>query len=342
MSIYPGTTAPNFQSGFRLFTGEQMNSLSNAINSSNIWPGRFFYLDPSASVQGNGTRQAPFNTLAAAYAATTDGQNDVVLLVGNGATSASVRLTSTFTWAKNATHLVGITAPTHIAQRARITTATTQTTNINPLFNITGSGCIFQNFSFFQGVGQSATDEQLITIGGDRNWFQNVHFGGMGHANGAARAGSYVIGLNGGDENLFQECAIGLDTVARSAANASVKLVAASQRNEFVDCLFPMYPTANSPLFVDASLSGGLNGSEMWFRRCTFTGLLAATSGTQPAVTVTSNTTLNGNIYFDGCTTVAAKWAVAATGSTTVKVMSYATAATTGFNSGVFASAADS
>lgn len=331
---------PVFQAGFRLVNGSSLNALVAAIQSG-MWVGNVYYLAPgasNASDQNTGlSPNVPLATLPGALAKCTAGNNDVVVLIGDGATTGTARLSATLDWNKNATHLIGITAPTTDAQRARIAPLTTATANINPLFKVSANGCIFANFSFFQGIGEASTDEQLALVTGDRNYFWNVDFGGMGHTNGAARAGSYIIGLDGGDENLFERCKIGLETVARSAANASVKLVSASQRNKFIDCDFEMYPTANSPLFLNANLSNGLNGSTMLFQGCSFRALLAASGGTQPSVTATWHASLNGNVCFDRCTTMAAKWAAA---SALVKVSGFALG--NGFSSGVFANAADS
>ncbi|KKM01659.1 hypothetical protein LCGC14_1792200, partial [marine sediment metagenome] len=41
-----------------------------------------------------------------------------------------------------------------------------------------------------------------------------------------------------------------LDTIARTAANASVRFGSATQRNMFRECFFAMRATANSPLFI--------------------------------------------------------------------------------------------
>lgn len=336
MRTIPGLPKP-FQSGFRLVDGSALNQMLANMAAMVPWPGNVFWLDPANGddLNDGSSPNSAFATLTAAYAATVSGNNDVIILMGDGTTAAIARLAATLTWAKDATHLIGITAPVMEEQRARISTPLGATVNINPLLNVTGSGCIFQNFSTFQGVGQATTDEKLIDIAGHRNYFNNVQFGGMGHANGAARAGSYVIGLNGGGENLFEHCSIGLETIARSAANASVKLLAASQRNQFRNCEFPMYPTANTPLFVNANLANGLNGSTMKFTRCAFRGLLGASSGTQPAVTSTIAADVNGDLYFDQCSTVAAKWAAA-----TARVHVSGVVAN-GFNGGVFQDAAD-
>lgn len=327
-----------FQPGFRLIDGTALNAVVDQLYT---WPGNVFYCNPAATVDGNGLINTPYNSLLSAYGACVSGNNDVVVLVGNGGTSATARLTATLTWAKNATHLVGVTAPSLFAQRARIAPLTTATTNINPLMNVTGSGCLFSNFSFFQGIGQASTDEQLIDIAGSRNVFDNVDFGGMGHANGAARAGSYIIGLNGGGENLFQRCAIGLETIVRTAANASVKLKAASQRNDFIECVFDMYPTASTPLVLDANLSGGLNGSTMMFKDCTHRALLGASGSTQPAVFGTVHASVNGTVYIDGSTTAAAHWGLASNGNLYVNAPNN-TSGKMGFTGGVFVVTADS
>jgi hypothetical protein len=323
---YPQGYVP-FQSGFRLIDGTALNRAFGLFGQSISWPGNVYYVNPAVGADGNGgTVNQPVATLTRALTLAKEGNNDVVVLVGNGLTTGTARLSSTLVWNKDATHLVGITAPSLFNQRARIAPPTTATVNINPLIDIQASGCIFDNFSIFQGIGQASTDEQLMTIEGSRNDFSNVAFGGMGHANGAARAGSYIIGLNGGSENTFVGCSIGLETVARSAANASVKLLAAGQRNDFINCVFDMYPTANSPLFLDASLAGALNGGTMMFQRCLFRGLISAAGGTQPSVTATVAAALNGDIYFDFCSTIAAKYAA----STEVHVSGAAASGTGG------------
>lgn len=300
--------------------------------------GNFFFVDYLNGNDGaTGQANDPLKTIAQAYAYMTDGNNDVCVIVGDGGTAATQRLSESLTWAKDACHLIGMTAPVPFFQRARISTLSTQTTNINPLMTISASGCIFANFSFFQGVGQSATDEKLIDITGSRNYFGNVHFGGMGAAAGAARAGSYIMYLNGGSENLFDHCGIGMRSVARSAANASVKIANGAQDNEFRNSRFIMYPTANSPLFLDASGSNALNGSFMVFTECSFQYLDNVSSATQPAVVATVASDVNGVVLFDRCTSMAAKWAAA---SSNIQIAGYPVA--DGFDSGAFANAADS
>lgn len=300
--------------------------------------GKYFFVNPASGLDGNqgNSPQAALQTLTDAYDQCVAGRNDVVILIGDGSTAATARLSSTLVWAKNATHLCGITAPSFEAQRARISTVSGATTNLNPLIQVTASGCMFSNFSTFEGIGQASTDENLIEITGSRNYFGNVQLGGMGAAAGAARAGSYILYLNGGGENLFEHCAIGLETIQRSAANASVRVRNGAQRNKFIDCIFPMAASATSPLYVDVNATNALNGSSMLFKRCTFQNLVNISGALQPAVTATVAADANGVVFFDQCSTMAAKWAAA---GAMVKVTG---PAANGFSGGVFTNAADS
>lgn len=268
--------------------------------------GTWYFVDPANGSDGNeGTSpEAPLDTLSRAHTLCTAGKNDVVVLIGDGGTTGTARESATLTWSKNATHLIGVTAPTMISQRARISTPTTATTNVNPLMKVTASGCLFANFSLFQGVGQSATDEQLFEVTGSRNYFWNVHFGGMGHANGAARAGSYTLYLNAGSENTFEKCVIGLDTITRSAANASVKLRSAATRNVFLDCMFPMMTSAATPLFIDANAVGSIDRFA-WFKRCVFMNAINSTS-TAVAGVVSFHVSQGGTVFMDDCSAVGA------------------------------------
>jgi hypothetical protein len=263
--------------------------------------GNWYFVNAVSGSDGNeGTVDAPLQTIAQAYALCTDGNNDVVALIGAPLTSApttgTFRLSETLTWAKSATHMIGITAPTRVGQRARISPLTTATTNINPLFSVTAQGCVFANFSFFQGTGQASTDEQLANITGQRNYFWNVNFGGMGNAVGAGRAGSYVILLDGAQENTFSNCTIGVDTIARTAANTSVKCTTAATRNIFEDCLFPVYATAGTPVVVNVNAVGSIDRF-LLVRNSTIIN-----SGTTAlAAVVAYNASQGGFVFLDNC-----------------------------------------
>jgi hypothetical protein len=266
--------------------------------------GNYFYVNPLIGADGNaGTPDQPLSTLSGALARCTAGNNDVVFIVGNGGTSATCRLSSTLTWSKNATHLIGITAPAMIAQRARIA-PTAGVTAFADFVNVTASGCAFMNFSTFDGFTTGTTAQRCWIDEGSRNYYGNVQFGGMGDAASAADAGSrsLVIGLAGSGENLFEHCVIGLDTVSRGAANASIEFKGGTPRNIFRKCVLPFYASASSPLGIIASGAASMDRFQL-FEDCTF--LNAASSG---ATTMSGLSTLaasaGGGIVFKNPTLV--------------------------------------
>lgn len=277
--------------------------------------GTWYFCNYATGSDGNDglSPQNPLKTITRAYDLCTAGQNDVVVIIGDGSTTASQRLSSTFTWSKNATHLIGETAPVMEAQRARITTATGATTNVNPLMTISASGCIFMNFSYFQGVGQSATAEQLLTVTGSRNYFGNIQFGGMGGVAGAAHVDSYCILLDGAEENLFEHCSIGLETRQRDAANCSVKVRNGAHRNNFRNCDFPMAASDTDPIWIDVNATNALNGGTMQFTNCMFRNLLNVSSAATPAVVTVVASDANGTVYFFNCGAQASNWAANST-----------------------------
>lgn len=197
-----------------------------------IGVGDAYYLDPvngSDSRNGKSPSDA-FLTLAYAYTKLTANQNDVLYYL---ASSSEITIAATLTWAKSYTHFIGICAPTSVAQRARIMNSG----DINKMLSITATGCIFKNLYFFQGSSQAANVGNVEVTGG-RNYFENVHFAGPGHATPAGQAGAYALFLNGAEENKFVGCTIGLDTIVRTADNTILRLDGSSNRNEFVDCKF--------------------------------------------------------------------------------------------------------
>jgi hypothetical protein len=126
--------------------------------------GNYYFVDPVHGSNGNqGTNiDRPFATLYYALSKCTSGNNDVIFLIGNGAVSGAATLstalaqavdstvtTGTLLWNKDATHLIGICAPTGVAQRALIqppsgdgtTTYTAATFGSNALVTVSGSGC---------------------------------------------------------------------------------------------------------------------------------------------------------------------------------------------------------
>lgn len=290
--------------------------------SGNVFTGSWFFVDPANGSDGNpGTADQPLATLYRAHALCTAGKNDVVVLVGDGATTGTARLstalaqsvdstatTGTLTWSKNATHLIGATAPTAVAQRARIAppsgTYTQATFGSGNFIVVSGSGCMFSNFSTFNGFSTGGTNQICFTVTGSRNYFSNVQMGGMGDAASAADTGSrsLKIGSGGSGENTFDGCVIGLDTVTRTAANASVEFAGATPRNLFRNCILPFQGDTAGVLGITAAASGSM---DRWntFQNCLFVNNVKSTSTTMTAL-CTLGASTGGMIVLQDCLTV--------------------------------------
>lgn len=268
------------------------------IAGAPLFTGNWYFVDPVNGSDGNtGQADNPFATLYQAHAKMTAGNNDVCVLVGNGASSGTARLSTalaqtidssvtagTLVWSKNACHLIGQCAPTKVAQRARIAPPTgvyTVTTFGSANFvTVSASGCYFANFSLFNGFSTGGANQICWTDSGGRNCYVNVNFGGMGDAGSAADAGSRSLKITGTTgENTFIGCEIGLDTVTRSAANASLEFAGGTPRNTFLNCNFPFQTSSATVLGI---IGTGSANMDRWqkFDRCTFINNVQSTSTT--------------------------------------------------------------
>lgn len=279
--------------------------------------GTAYFLDPSLgndalnglapTVQGDGIT-GPKRSLLGAYNAcqgnSSTGQNDTVVLLANGATSATARVDSAFTWAKAETHLVGVCSPVMISQRARLAPTSTTTAFANFL-TISASGCVFQNIGIFDGFGTGTTAQICLTVTGSRNWFKNCHIGGMGDTTSAGDAGSrsLKIGSGGSGENLFEDCTIGLDTVTRAAANASVEFAGATPRNIFRRCQFPFMTSSATVLGILGTGNGCVDRFNE-FDDCTFMNAIKSTSTAMTALLSFTTAAPGGMVVFKKCAMV--------------------------------------
>lgn len=206
-----------------------------------ITQGKVIHVKPGTGDDGKkgDTPANAVKTLTRALALATADQNDVVLLYDqdNSASGTSVRLTSTLTWNKDLTHLIGISS-NPISQRCRFT-STSGGSAVTPLLDVTANGCKFANFQAF--AGNTTGDLIAVTVTGDRNTFYNVHFAGMGDATLASTANAASLKITG-SENYFERCVIGLDTIARDGdAKGELWLDGGASRNWFRDCFFNSY-----------------------------------------------------------------------------------------------------
>ena len=291
--------------------------------------GTYWFVDPVNGLDGNqGTSPATaLQSLYRAVALAADKNNDVIVLIGNGLSTGTARLSlaaaqavdSTATsgvlkWNKNALHLMGVAAPTSVAGRARIApptgTYTQATFGSADFVEVTGSGCMFANVSLFHGFSTGGTGQICWKDTGSRNAYWNMVFGGMGDAASAADTGSrsFKLGAAGSGENSFYGCTFGLDTVTRGAANATLEFAGATPRNSFDRCTFLVDASASSPFHIIGTGADCLD-REQWFRDCVFLNSIKSGGTGLTAVGSLTNAAPGGYILLKSCTSVGAtKW----------------------------------
>ncbi len=263
--------------------------------------GVVLYCNPSSANLGpqDGSVSQPFTTLAAGYQALRSGYNDVLMLVGNGAATGTARVNASFTWAKDAAHLIGVASPVLFSQRARIAPSS-GTTAFTPYFTVSGNGCIFQNIQWFMGFGTGTTSQIGMIVSGSRNYFQNCAISGIADNESAQSAGSRSLKITTGGENLFVSCSVGIDTITRTQANASVEFAAGTTRNYFRDCVFPFMGSSAGVLGILGTGAACMDRTQC-FDNCTFENAIKSTSTAMTVLTSLTSASSGGLILFKQC-----------------------------------------
>lgn len=281
--------ASALQHGAKIYP-EDIAGMIGLASVGDIW-----YVDPGKSVSGGGTsREDAFITIAEGLAAATADRDDVVLITPSSSTGRTTEVAQ-INWNKRRTHLIGATAPTLMNPRAGMSFSSAVAT---PSFTVSTRSCIFKNFTLAQF--NDIESNVLVELTGNYNYWEGVHFIGMGNELTGNDALARSLQLTGAEENVFVGCTFGLDTVFRTAANASVGLTSMSARNSFLGCLFVAAIDAGAPFHVLAK-AGGV---DRWvhFRECIFLNA-DITGGVSTMTDVCSNVGgQNDLILFDKCT----------------------------------------
>lgn len=282
--------------------------------------GSVFFVDYVNGSDGNtGSADSPLQTLYGAHDKMTAGQNDVAVIVGDGSTAATQRLSlanaqsinpaataGTLVWSKNACHIVGMCAPTMVSQRARIAppsgTYTAATFGSGNFVTVSASGCIFANFSVFNGFSTGGSGQIAWTDSGGRNYYSNVMFGGAADAASAQSTSSRSLLISGTGEHTFDGCEFGLDTVTRTVANATLQFSGGTARNTFRSCNFAFQTSAATPLGIVVAAAAGIDRWQK-FDNCSFINNVQSTSTTMDAL-ATLPASAGGLLLMKNCTLV--------------------------------------
>jgi hypothetical protein len=273
--------------------------------------GKKYFVNPYYGADGNDGLgpdhndgyHRPLRTVLAAYDKCVTGQGDIVFLLSN-TNAASVTTdyqSAELTWAKDNTHLIGITTAGGVSHRARI--AETAGTGLATLLTISGNSCTFANVQIYHGTAD-AEDQTCVSITGDQNHFINCHIAGMASDAAADRAGSETLLMTGADENLFERCVIGLTTINRSAANAEIRFATNCARNRFIGCDIVSRCDNAGHFFVDAPATS-LQDFTI-FENCRFVNCVWPSAGTTMTAGISAGADAAGALILDKCLFVGA------------------------------------
>jgi hypothetical protein len=272
-----------------------------------VTQGHVYFVKPASgsdTASGKSPAQA-LKTLARAQALATANENDIVYLMseGNAASLCTDYQSTTLDWAKDGVHLIGINSGGMVSPRSRIAWLSSAPSPAPaPLFTVSADNCRIEGIQVFSGINDA--DLSFCTnVTGERNTFKNCHFAGIGHATNDF-AGAYSLKLAGADENLFEDCVIGLDTVARgTAANSEILFTDQATRNIFRNCIITTFAEAATHQFIIAAASS----LDRWvlFENCAFINSIQST-----AVAMTEAldlaATAGGMVLLRNCTIVGA------------------------------------
>src|SRR3990167_5802093 len=246
--------------------------------------GNIYYVDPGTGSDSAGgkSRDDAFATVATAFAALTADQDDVVVIVGSSSTGRTSE-TVAINWSKRRTHLVGNGPARKVNPRNGMGFAAA----LSPCLTISATNCSFTNIS----IASFTDNDVLVEVTAGNNTFNNVHFQGIGHATPAGETGARCLLITGAGENEFYNCVFGIDTVTRSAANATVEVTGSSARNRFVGCDFVVFTSDAGVVHVKAD-TGNAFERFLLFDNCLF---LNADLDSSTTLTVNMDLSATGN-----------------------------------------------
>lgn len=262
--------------------------------------GNIFYVDAgngNDSTNSGTSQNDALKTVAAAYAKMTADQDDVLVIASESSTGRTSE-SAVVTWAKRRTHIIGNGPARTVNSRNGIGVYASNTASA---FVISATNCSFNNISF-AAFGDT---DVMVEITAGNNTFNNVHFQGIANTTPAGETGARSILITGAGENEFNNCTIGVDTVTRSVANASLELTGSCARNIFRGCIFPIYTSSADALFVKAD-TGNCTERFLIFEDCIFNN---ADTGSSTTMTIAMDLSSTGNgtvflkdSYAKGCT----------------------------------------
>lgn len=277
------------------------------VLSGMLTQGKVYHVNPYMGSAGNSGLQATeaLKTVQSAHDlctnATYNYDNDTVLLYANHTTGTYTTdyylSTAPLVWSKSLTHLIGVGDQALFSQRARIAwSSATSASADKVLATFSGSSCKIANIQFFCGMDDANLSFNVL-VSGNRNYFKNCHFAGIGHAtNNASNAYSLKVS---GSENVFEDCVIGLDTIIRTGANWELWITGG--RNVFRNCVIVTYSETSGRTSVKIDNTAGDIRYQL-FQNCTFIDYTTNLATGQTNVFDMPASGATAYLYLDKCT----------------------------------------
>jgi len=176
------------------------------------------------------------------------------------------------------------------------------TSYIADLIVVSGSNNSFVNIHV-GNYGVNAKSAGCVFVTGARNYFFGCHFEGAGNATPAATTSAHDLELSGAQENTFEKCAFGSDTIVRAAANGNIVFDTGSGgclRNQFYDCDIISYSATSGKGAILSTGATSASGVQI-FSRCRFINWEPNGEANVCASAFIGTKFTSGSLLFDSC-----------------------------------------
>jgi len=177
-----------------------------------------------------------YTTLATAYAATTSGQNDVVVVM-----PGTYTVTASLDWANDYTHLIGTGGPCYDGsdQYACSILFECLTTSVAEVLKVSGNWNQFYNVGFANRYA-NAGNLTAVNVTSYGNYFYNVGMYGLMATTQDATAAAASLYVGDAGLSKFEKCTIGSDvwTARSGTAQGQIRFTGTGRPNNitFKDC----------------------------------------------------------------------------------------------------------
>jgi len=237
--------------------------VGSAFGSIGLAGGDVYFVDVANGHSVGGSQPTNANdSVLTAYGYTTSAKNDVVVLIASGSAWSPA---ASLEWSNSYTHLIGASAPLP-GEGARCRIEASSSVDLTSVLQASGTGCLFSGLKINNMSDANEASGAVIVTGG-RCVFYNSMIFGMGHTTPGNRTDCYSVWINNSEENYFERCTIGTDTVKRSAVNA--ELIVKGPRNSFKDCKFAAESDDSGKFMVTIDVNA-VDGRSTIFEDCVF------------------------------------------------------------------------